>query len=44
MLNRRAMWSRIEAAKAAGVPITNYGMTIAYTRGILERALEPFDL
>lgn len=44
MLNRRAMWSRIEAAKAAGVPITNYGMSIAYTRGILERALEPFDL
>jgi [FeFe] hydrogenase H-cluster maturation GTPase HydF len=44
MLNRRAMLSRIEAAKAAGVPITNYGMTIAYSKGILERALEPFGL
>lgn len=42
MLNRRAMLSRIDAANAAGVPITNYGMTIAYTKGILERALKPF--
>jgi small GTP-binding protein len=44
MLNRRAMLTRIEAAESAGVPITNYGMAIAYTKGILERALEPFGL
>ncbi|MGI6660449.1 MAG: [FeFe] hydrogenase H-cluster maturation GTPase HydF [Bacillota bacterium] len=44
MLNRRAMLTRIEAAKAAGIPVTNYGMTIAYTKGILDRALEPFGL
>jgi hypothetical protein len=25
-----------------GVPITNYGLTIAYSLGICERALEPF--
>ena len=25
-----------------GVPITNYGLTIAYVLGIFERALEPF--
>ena len=25
-----------------GVPITNYGLTIAYSLGILERALGPF--
>ena len=25
-----------------GVPITNYGLVIAYSLGILERALEPF--
>ena len=25
-----------------GVPITNYGLVIAYALGILERALEPF--
>jgi hypothetical protein len=24
------------------VPITNYGLTIAYSLGIFERALEPF--
>jgi hypothetical protein len=26
----------------AGVPITNYGLTIAYSLGIFARALEPF--
>ena len=28
--------------RQAGVPICNYGMTIAYTLGIFYRALEPF--
>ena len=42
MWNRREMLSRIYKAKDAGVPITNYGMTIAYVHGILERALQPF--
>ena len=41
MLNRKEMLFRIEEAKNAGVPIANYGMTIAYTKGILHRALEP---
>jgi [FeFe] hydrogenase H-cluster maturation GTPase HydF len=40
--NRREMLSRILKARRAEVPITNYGMTIAYTLGIFERALEPF--
>lgn len=40
--NRREMASRILRAKTAGVPITNYGLTIAYALGILERALVPF--
>jgi [FeFe] hydrogenase H-cluster maturation GTPase HydF len=40
--NRRAMLSRIARCRAAGVPITNYGMAIAYTLGIFERALGPF--
>ncbi len=40
--NRREMLSRIAAAKAAGTPITNYGMTIAYSLGIFARALGPF--
>jgi [FeFe] hydrogenase H-cluster maturation GTPase HydF len=40
--NRREMLSRILKCRRAGVPISNYGMTIAYTLGIFERALEPF--
>lgn len=42
MWNRRAMLSRIMKARQAGVPITNYGLTIAYSLSIFERALEPF--
>uniref|UniRef100_UPI003216CB61 [FeFe] hydrogenase H-cluster maturation GTPase HydF n=1 Tax=uncultured Draconibacterium sp. TaxID=1573823 RepID=UPI003216CB61 len=42
MWNRREMLSRIMKARQAGVPITNYGLTIAYSLGIFERALEPF--
>jgi [FeFe] hydrogenase H-cluster maturation GTPase HydF len=42
MWNRREMLSRIMKAKLAGVPITNYGLTIAYSLGIFERALQPF--
>jgi [FeFe] hydrogenase H-cluster maturation GTPase HydF len=42
MWNRRQMLSRILQCRQAGVPITNYGLTIAYSLGIFERALEPF--
>jgi len=42
MWNRREMLSRIMKARQAGVPITNYGLTIAYSLGIFERALKPF--
>ncbi len=42
MWNRRQMLSRIAQARAAGVPITNYGLTIAHSLGILDRALSPF--
>ena len=41
MLNRRNMMSRIEKCRDAGVPITNYGMTIARCLGIFDRAIEP---
>lgn len=44
MLNRRAMVQRINDAGEFNVPITNYGMLIAYVQGILDRALEPFPL
>ncbi|HEO70852.1 MAG TPA: [FeFe] hydrogenase H-cluster maturation GTPase HydF [Candidatus Hydrogenedentes bacterium] len=42
MWNRREMLSRIVRCRGAGVPITNYGVTIAYSLGIFERALEVF--
>jgi [FeFe] hydrogenase H-cluster maturation GTPase HydF len=42
MWNRREMLSRIMRCRAAGVPITNYGLVIAYSLGIFERAIEPF--
>lgn len=42
MWNRREMLTRIMRCRQAGVPITNYGLTIAYSLGIFERALEPF--
>jgi len=40
--NRREMLSRIHRCREAGLPITNYGLTIAYSLGIFERALAPF--
>jgi len=42
MWNRREMLSRLMLCRAAGVPITNYGLVIAYSLGIFERALQPF--
>jgi [FeFe] hydrogenase H-cluster maturation GTPase HydF len=42
MWNRQEMISRIRECQRQGVPITNYGLVIAYSLGILERALEPF--
>jgi [FeFe] hydrogenase H-cluster maturation GTPase HydF len=41
-INRREMLNRIMRCKNAGIPITNYGLTIAYSLGIFERALGPF--
>lgn len=37
MFNRRYVMSRIERAKEQQVPMTNYGVTIAYLTGILEK-------
>lgn len=42
MLNEKEMQRRIEAAKAAGVPIVNYGIAIAQMHSILRRSLAPF--
>ncbi|MBP8625330.1 MAG: [FeFe] hydrogenase H-cluster maturation GTPase HydF [Syntrophorhabdales bacterium] len=42
MINRKEMLHRLMEAEKADVPIANYGVVIAYTLGILRRALEPF--
>ncbi len=42
MLNAREMRYRVQCAVDQGIPITNYGILIAYLRGILERSVEPF--
>jgi [FeFe] hydrogenase H-cluster maturation GTPase HydF len=42
MWNRQEMLNRIRDCHRQGVPITNYGLVIAYSLGILERALAPF--
>lgn len=44
MLNEREMRFRIQSAIDAGVPVTNYGMAIAYVHGILERSLEALSI
>jgi hypothetical protein len=36
MFNRKHMMSRVEQAKAQGVPITNYGIVMAKLKGILD--------
>ncbi|HOP40103.1 MAG TPA: [FeFe] hydrogenase H-cluster maturation GTPase HydF [Geobacteraceae bacterium] len=42
MWNRREVLSRIILCQQLGVPITNYGLAIAYSLGIFARALRPF--
>ena len=42
MTNRREILSRIERCRIVNVPITNYGVAIAYSLGKFERALRPF--
>lgn len=42
MLNEREMRSRLKTAQQQHVPMSNYGMVIAYTHGILKRALRVF--
>ena len=42
MLNEQEMQYRLKMAENQGVPMTNYGILIAYMKGILERSLQPF--
>ncbi len=42
MITRKQVFSRLYDAIEAGVPVTNYGLAIAYINGIFERAVAPF--
>ncbi|HYE68957.1 MAG TPA: [FeFe] hydrogenase H-cluster maturation GTPase HydF [Anaerovoracaceae bacterium] len=42
MLNEREMKYRLQCAEDQGIPITNYGILIAYMQGILKRCIAPF--
>lgn len=40
MLNKKTMDSRIRICRSKGIPITNYGIVLAYMNGIMDRAVE----
>ena len=42
MITRKQIINRLKPAVRAGVPVTNYGMAIAWMHGIFERAVAPF--
>jgi len=42
MITQKQINSRLREAIQAGIPVTNYGMTIAWTKGIFHRATAPF--
>ena len=42
MLNKKSMMSRIQICKDENVPITNYGIVLAYLTGILNRSVNIF--
>ncbi len=43
MITRKQIFNRLRPAKDNNIPITNYGMAIAYMNGIFERATLPFQ-
>ena len=42
MLNEREVKYRMKCAVDQGIPFMNYGIAIAYMKGILQRSIEPF--
>jgi [FeFe] hydrogenase H-cluster maturation GTPase HydF len=42
MLTRREMLARIQKAKEEKIPITNYGLCISFSQGVIKRVLSPF--
>jgi [FeFe] hydrogenase H-cluster maturation GTPase HydF len=42
MITKKQISNRLKPAIDAGIPVTNYGMAIAWVQGIYKRAVEPF--
>ena len=42
VLNRSSMMRRVRMSKRLGIPMTNYGVTISYLHGVLDRAIRVF--
>ncbi len=42
MITRKQILQRLRPAIKAGIPVTNYGLAIAYIHGIFDRAIYPF--
>jgi [FeFe] hydrogenase H-cluster maturation GTPase HydF len=41
MITRKQLMNRLKPAIDAGIPVTNYGMAIAWIQGVYERAVQP---
>ena len=42
MVTRKQLKERLRPAIEAGIPVSNYGMVLAYINGIFDRAVAPF--
>jgi [FeFe] hydrogenase H-cluster maturation GTPase HydF len=42
VITRKQIINRLKPAVDAGIPVTNYGMAIAWVHGIYQRAVQPF--
>ncbi|MGI6086727.1 MAG: [FeFe] hydrogenase H-cluster maturation GTPase HydF [Kiritimatiellia bacterium] len=42
MITRKQLVNRLKPAIDQGIPVTNYGMAIAWMQGVYQRAIEPF--
>lgn len=42
MITKKQLQNRLKGALNAEIPVTNYGMAIAYVQGIYDRAIAPF--
>ncbi len=43
MATKKQLINRLKPAAMANIPVTNYGLAIAYINGIFERVTEPFE-